>query len=87
MWCCVMSALLMSICCAAICEVMNGLIGFGAGKSVTLTEKNSPKVLGIPGEYDVNITWYHYLYNVTNLDDVVFRNEKPTYEEFGPFVY
>jgi len=27
------------------------------------------------------------MYNVTNFDDVVFRNAKPELMEFGPYIY
>ena len=69
-----MTALLMSIFTAAICEVMNGALMLGANSATVLSEKNSQTVLGIPGKYDINVTWAHYLYNCTNLDDVIFRN-------------
>ena len=59
----------------------------GANSATVLSEKNSQTVLGIPGKYDINVTWAHYLYNCTNLDDVIFRNQRPEFKEFGPFLY
>ena len=82
-----MAALGFSILTAAILDVMNAAIAVGANGSVELSEKNAPDLLAIPGPYDVNIEWWHYLYGVTNLDDVVFKDAKPEYKEYGPFIY
>ena len=30
---------------------------------------------------------YHYLYNVTNYEDVIFKNAVPEFQEVGPFTY
>jgi len=31
--------------------------------------------------------WNHYMFNCTNVWNVVFRNEKPQFTQYGPFAY
>lgn len=66
---------------------MNYAINSVAKKSSALTEANEQSWRGIPGYYDIGLYWKHYMYNVTNFDDVVFRNAKPEFMEFGPYIY
>ena len=40
-----------------------------------------------PGSKDVDIYWNQYFYNCTNMMEVVYTNAKPTFQEFGPYVY
>ena len=35
----------------------------------------------------LEITRSHYLYNCTNVEDVMFQGAKPVYKEIGPFKY
>ena len=50
--------------------VMDNLISKGAAKSTSLTQTNENSWNGVPGYYDLTLDWYHYMYNVTNFDDV-----------------
>ncbi len=49
---------------------MNYAINSVAKKSSALTEANEQSWRGIPGYYDIGLYWKHYMYNVTNFDDV-----------------
>jgi len=49
---------------------MNYAINSVAKKSSALTEANEESWRGIPGYYDIGLYWKHYMYNVTNFDDV-----------------
>ena len=52
---------------------MNMLIQMGAKKSTTLTAANEQSWNGIPGYYDIGVYWKHYMYNLTNYDDVSMK--------------
>ena len=59
-----------------------------------LTEENEPfwhGVLSGSNSQDykngVEITRSHYLYNCTNVLEVMFQGARPVYREVGPFVY
>ena len=49
---------------------MNYAINSVAKTSSALTEANEQSWRGIPGYYDIGLYWKHYMYNVTNFDDV-----------------
>jgi len=49
---------------------MNYVINAGAKKSSALTQANEQSWKGIPGYFDIGIYWKHFMYNVTNFDDV-----------------
>jgi len=68
-------------------KVMDKVITSQAQKSAQLTEANEPIWDGIPGKYDIEIAWNHYLYNCTNFEDVVFKDAAPEFMEFGPYIY
>lgn len=58
---------------------------------VALSDENEPfwnKALsGSDPANGVEITRQHFLYNCTNVPDVLFRGAKPEYQEIGPFNY
>ena len=56
-----------------------------------LTQNNEPfweeQLSGRQADAAVEINRFHYLYNCTNVLDVIFRGAKPVYQEIGPFEY
>lgn len=52
-----------------------------------LTEVNKDRWSLIPGTFNQEIYWNHYLWNVTNYWEVLFNNSMPQYEQKGPYVY
>ena len=52
-----------------------------------LTQENEDNWKGIPGRHDLGIYWHQYFYNCTNALDVIYRGEKPEFQEFGPYTY
>ena len=89
--CCV--AILLTIGCfltisaCFIPTLLNNFMVTQAETMSALTPENEDKWMGVPGEN--NLTYYlkHYVYNCTNIEDVIFRNAKPNYTELGPFTY
>ena len=73
-WCCGISAFLLVAVAAATPFAMNYLINASAKKSSALTQANEQSWRGIPGYYDIGLYWKHYMYNVTNFDDVSTSN-------------
>ena len=69
---------------AYVCEQN---IASRAKKTAQLSYDNEPDWKGIPGQYDIDINWNHYLYNCTNLQDVIFKGNAPEFMEFGPYIY
>jgi len=52
-----------------------------------LTLNNEKTWKDIPGFFDINIHHDNYFYSVKNEDDVIYKGEKPIFEEYGPFIY
>jgi hypothetical protein len=52
-----------------------------------LTQENEPDWKGIPGNNDIGIYWNMYFYNCTNPLDVTYKNAKPEFMEYGPYIY
>ena len=52
-----------------------------------LTPVNEDKWTSIPGMYNYDIQWSHYLYSVANLADVLFSNAVPLFTKNGPYIY
>jgi hypothetical protein len=69
-WCCGITAFFLVAFSAATPFFMNYAINSVAKKSSALTEANEQSWRGIPGYYDIGLYWKHYMYNVTNFDDV-----------------
>lgn len=69
-WTCAVLAIVFTSLTIATPFVMDNLISKGAAKSTSLTQKNENSWNGVPGYYDLTLDWYHYMYNVTNFDDV-----------------
>lgn len=65
----------------------NTIIVSQAKKSAQLTEANEPDWKDIPGAHDLGIYWNQYFYNCTNALDVTYKNAKPEFMEFGPYIY
>ncbi len=69
-WGCGVSAFILLAVAVATPFGMNYVINSSAKKSSALTEANENSWKGIPGYYDIGLYWKHYMYNVTNFDDV-----------------
>ena len=69
-WCCGISAFILIAISAATPFAMNYVINAGAKKNSALTQANEQSWKGIPGYYDIGLYWKHFMYNVTNFDDV-----------------
>jgi len=67
--------------------IMESMTVSGAKQGAALTQANQPKWDAIPGEYGLGIFWNHFMYNCTNVWDVVFKNQMPSFMEFGPYIY
>ena len=67
--------------------IIDSLVPGAAKDAATVTEDHSKNWQHVPGPYDLLITRGHYLYNLTNWDDLMFKGEKPVFEEFGPYFY
>jgi len=60
---------------AFIPSIFEGIIEGAAKSGAALTQENETNWKGIPGAYDIELNWVHYLYQVTNHDDV---SKEPT---------
>jgi len=69
-WTCAVLAVVFASLTIATPFVMNNIILKGAAKQTSLTEANENNWNGVPGYYNLTLDWYHYMYNVTNFDDV-----------------
>lgn len=72
---------------AFIPSIFEGIIEGAAKSGAALTQENETNWKGIPGAYDIELNWVHYLYQVTNHDDVIYSGASPEYKEFGPYTY
>jgi hypothetical protein len=72
-WCCGVTSVILVILGSLTPYLMNMLIQMGAKKSTTLTAANEQSWNGIPGYYDIGVYWKHYMYNLTNYDDVSMK--------------
>ena len=66
---------------------MEAILTSQAKKSAYLTKDNEKDWKDIPGSNDILIAWNQYFYNCTNAWDVTYKNAKPEFMEFGPYVY
>ena len=82
-----MTGIFLVITCAFTPLAMDALIAAGAKKSAALTQANEPDWKGIPGSHDLGIYWNQFFYNCTNVKDVIYKNVKPDFMEFGPYIY
>ncbi|CDW87257.1 cd36 family protein [Stylonychia lemnae] len=89
--------------CCGIASIVIGLILIGVGigwpfiidslvksqskDQAALGKDNMDKWKDIPGKYDIQLNRKTYLYNAINREDVIFKGEVPTVEEYGPFIY
>ena len=85
--CFLVTSVFLIITSAVTPKTMDSLILFGAKKSSQLTPENEVNWKDIPGSNDIGIYWRMYFYNCTNAEDVVYKNHKPAYREYGPYVY
>ena len=56
-------------------------------ESAALTEENSESWTETPGKYDISIIYSTYVYNCTNVEEVIYSGVKPTFTELGPYNY
>ena len=82
----VTSLVLIVLCCFTPVTVNTFLIS-QAKTSAQLTQKNEKDWRGIPGSNDIGIYWKQYMYNCTNAWEVTYKNAKPEFMEFGPYIY
>ena len=66
---------------------LNALLTSGAKDAAQLTEANEENWKGIPGHYDINIHHNNHFFHCLNVDDVVYKGEKPLFEQYGPYIY
>lgn len=85
--CFLVTAVILVISSAFVPKLMDTALLFGAKKSSQLTPENEKNWKDIPGNNDIGIYWNQYFYNCTNALNVVYKNEKPEFQEFGPYVY
>lgn len=69
-WTCAVFAIVFSSLAIATPFLMNSIISTGAAKGTSLTEANENNWDAVPGVNDLYLTWNHYMYNVTNFDEV-----------------
>lgn len=67
--------------------LMNNYMIHTAELQSTLTEENEKYWKDIPGSNNLSYYLSYYVYNCTNVEDVVFKNAKPNFTELGPIVY
>ncbi len=65
--------------------LLHGIIQSQATDQALMKEERSDLWAFIPGRGKVEIYRDHFFYNITNLEDVFFRNAKPIAEEKGPY--
>lgn len=41
----------------------------------------------IPGNYDLLISNSHYFFSCINPDNVIYKGERPIFEQYGPYIY
>ena len=80
-------ALVFIVTSAFIPMIFNNLMVNNAKKTSQLTAENESRWKGVAGTNDVGIYWDQYFYNCTNAQDVIYKNEKPQFREFGPYRY
>ena len=68
-------------------QIMQNAIQNSAKEGAQLSAKNQANWDTIPGQSGLGIYWNHFMYNCTNVWDVVFQNAMPSFMEFGPYVY
>ena len=85
--CFLVTGIILIISCAFTPKVMNSIILQQAKLSSQLTPVNEVNWDGIPGTNDITIDWNQYFYNCTNHLEVTYKNAKPEFMEFGPYVY
>ena len=85
--CFLVTGLVLVILCAFTPKAMDAVLVSQAKKTAQLTPANEQYWRGIPGKYDLGIYWNQYFYNCTNAMDVTYKNAKPEFQEFGPYVY
>ena len=85
--CFLVTGIILVITCAFTPKVMNTIIGNQAKKSSMLTQANEPDWKNIPGTHDLGIYWNMFFYNVTNPLEVTYKNAKPEFMEYGPYIY
>ena len=89
--CCTITAFIFGfifICLAAFwVAILNAVTHWGAKDGAALTKPNEQAWKDIPGHYDIDITHDNFFYNCTNADDVIYKGEKPIFEEYGPYIY
>ena len=81
------TGILLLITCALTPLTVDTIIGNEAKKSAQLSPENEIHWRDIPGNDDSGIYWYTYMYNCTNPLEVVYKNEKPEFMEYGPYTY
>ena len=69
-WCLVIAGVILIIDACFTPKVMEAVITSQAQKAAQLTAANEADWRGIPGTYDIDILWKHYLYNCTNYEEV-----------------
>jgi len=71
--------------CAFWVPILNALIRSAIISSAELTKVNESSWKGVPGQYKIELYHDNYFYDCTNTDNVIYKGEKPVFEEFGPY--
>jgi len=86
-WCTIIIGVLLMVLACAWVPILKKLTISGAKDAAALTAENEKDWKNIPGNFDIDIHNDHYLFHCTNPDDVIYKGEKPQFEQYGPFIY
>jgi hypothetical protein len=82
----VVGIVLLVLACAWV-PILNKLVIIGAKQGAQLTKESEESWKDIPGHFDINLHNDHFFFHCLNADDVVYKGEKPMFEEYGPYIY
>ena len=85
--CFLVTGIILIVMCCFTPMTMEAILVSQAKKSAALTKDNEKDWKDIPGSNDIGIYWNQYFYNCTNAYNVTYRNHKPEFKEFGPYIY
>jgi len=86
-WCGIISGVALLGLSAGWVAILNSLVTSGAKDGAQLNEVNAVTWKDIPGTNDILIQLNHYMFSVLNPDDVIYKGERPKFEEYGPYIY